>query len=151
MLLHLSEYATKLDLSSLNARDWFRQEVGKPMEIPLAPLRDSSEDNIEQLNAELLETFNVNVIGVATTITAFLPLVKKSKTKKVITISTGMADLDFVNQSGVAMAPPYSASKAATNILIAKYNVSYRSQGILFMAVSPGFVDTSEGKQSKFS
>jgi hypothetical protein len=33
------------------------------------------------------------VIAVASTITAFLPLVKKSKTKKIIAISTGMADI----------------------------------------------------------
>jgi NAD(P)-dependent dehydrogenase (short-subunit alcohol dehydrogenase family) len=49
------------------------------------------------------------------------------------------------------MAAPYTISKAALNALVAKYNVAYRSQGILFMSISPGFVDTSEGKTSKAS
>lgn len=40
-----------------------------------------------------MDAFAVNVVGVAKTITAFLPLIKKSTIKKVITISTGMADL----------------------------------------------------------
>ena len=52
-----------------------------------------SEQKQEHLKAALLEAFGVNVVGVANTITAFLPLIKQSKIKKVITISTGMADI----------------------------------------------------------
>lgn len=40
-----------------------------------------------------MDQFSVNVVGVAKTIAAFLPLLKKSEVKKVITISTGLADL----------------------------------------------------------
>ena len=52
-----------------------------------------SEKSPEVLNEELLHTFQTNVIGVANTITAFLPLIKQSNTKKIIAISSGMADL----------------------------------------------------------
>lgn len=52
-----------------------------------------SEDNFGELEEDLTEQFAVNVVGVAKTIAAFLPLIKKSETKKVITISTGLADL----------------------------------------------------------
>ncbi len=45
------------------------------------------------MTQDTLESFQVNVIGVANTVTAFLPLIKQGRTKKVITISTGMADL----------------------------------------------------------
>ena len=100
------------------------------------------------LKEDLLEAISVNVVGTALTIDAFLPLIKKSKTKKVITISSGMADVDLINEFEVGMSGPYSISKAAVNALIAKYNVAYKAEGILFMSVSPGFVDTSEGKQS---
>lgn len=41
---------------------------------------------------------NANLIGVAITTNAFLPLVRKGTTKKIISSSTGMADLDLVTQ-----------------------------------------------------
>ena len=128
-----------------------------------------SEDDISFLEKELLDAFTINVVGVTKTITAFLPLIKQSKIKKVISISTGMADLgkhfiafirgqrmltrlaDMVNQFSVAMSAPYSVSKAALNLVVAKYNAAYAAQGILFMSISPGFVDTSEGKIRKFT
>ena len=56
----------------------------------------------------------------------------------------------MINQFNVGVGAPYSISKAALNAMVAKYNVAYKKQGILFMSVSPGFVDTSEGKQSMF-
>jgi NAD(P)-dependent dehydrogenase (short-subunit alcohol dehydrogenase family) len=108
----------------------------------------SSETNPELLRTTLREAFEVNVVGVANTISAFLPLIKKSKIKKVITISSGMADLDLVNRFSVAISAPYTISKAAVNMLVAKYHGAYKAQGILFVAISPGFVDTSEGKTS---
>jgi NAD(P)-dependent dehydrogenase (short-subunit alcohol dehydrogenase family) len=52
-----------------------------------------SEENFPFLEKELMDAFSVNVVGVAKTISAFLPLIKQSTIKKVITISTGMADL----------------------------------------------------------
>lgn len=57
-----------------------------------------------------------------------------------------MADLDLVNAFGIPIASAYSISKAAVNALVAKYNAALgKSEGILFMAISPGLVDTSEG------
>lgn len=72
-----------------------------------------SEHDMGFLEKELQETFTVNVIGVVKTITAFLPLIKKGKSKKIITLSTGMADLgmfqsvisvrrDLANQSKIS-------------------------------------------------
>jgi len=105
------------------------------------------EHDVQFLEKELLDAFTVNVVGVTKTITAFLPLIKQSKIKKVITISTGAADLDAINGFSIALSPAYATSKAALNVLVAKYSAVYSSQGILFMSISPGFVDTSEGKQ----
>ena len=95
---------------------------------------------------DLRETFETNVIGVMNTVSAFIPLILKSPIKKVITISTGMADTDMINKFGVANAVPYSISKGATNVMVAKYNAEYKDQGVLFLAISPGFVDTGHIK-----
>jgi NAD(P)-dependent dehydrogenase (short-subunit alcohol dehydrogenase family) len=52
---------------------------------------------------------------------ALLPLILKGQEKKIVHISTGMADTDLVLKSGVSYAVPYSASKAALNLVVAKY------------------------------
>ncbi|KAK4696086.1 hypothetical protein P7C71_g1782, partial [Lecanoromycetidae sp. Uapishka_2] len=96
----------------------------------------------EAQTKDLLESFNINVIGVINTISAFLPLLRKGTAKKVLTLSTGMADINMINDLELAVAAPYSISKAAVNVVVAKYNALYKSEGFLFMAVSPGYVDT---------
>lgn len=94
------------------------------------------------MEKDLLDSFNVNVIGVVKTINTFMPLIQKSAIKKVITISTGMADPDLVNSFEIDNAAPYAISKSATNMTIAKYNALYKKDGVLFLAISPGLVDT---------
>jgi NAD(P)-dependent dehydrogenase (short-subunit alcohol dehydrogenase family) len=105
------------------------------------------DDDLEVLEQDLTSSFRANVVGVANTVNIFLPLIRAGKEKKIITISSGMADTELINRFGVPVAAPYSISKAATNALIAKYNAALgKSEGILFLALSPGLVDTSEGK-----
>jgi len=107
-------------------------------------MSDYKED-MEFLEKEFRDSFEVNVIGVAKTVTAFLPLIRKSQIKKVITLSTGLADLDLTNDYSLVLNPPYSASKAAVNMLVGKYNALYGKEGILFLSITPGTVDTQGG------
>jgi len=100
------------------------------------------DDDFETLEADLKKSFDINVVGVAKTIFSFLPLIKKGKAKKVIVISSGMADLDLINGVEVDVAAPYSISKGAVNVLVAKYNALYKKDGILFLSLSPGLVAT---------
>ncbi|EAT82256.1 hypothetical protein SNOG_09921 [Parastagonospora nodorum SN15] len=51
------------------------------------------------------------------------------------------ADLDFTNEVGIDIGSLYAASKAAMNIIVAKFSVQYKSDGVLFMAISPGVVE----------
>lgn len=102
----------------------------------------SSESDPSVLEKDLQDSFNVNVVGVVKTINAFMPLIKRSSIKKVITISTGMADQDLVNKFEVDNAAPYAISKSATNMVVAKYNALYKNDGVLFLAISPGLVNT---------
>ena len=102
---------------------------------------DDFEDEPEVLDKGLIDSFNVNVVAVIHTINIFLPLIKKGSAKKVVLISSGMADPDLVN-AGVFADGPYTISKAAANMAIFKYNAKYKKEGILFFAISPGVVAT---------
>lgn len=90
----------------------------------------------------LLDSFNVNVVGNIHLFNLYMPLILKGNAKKVITISTGMADLDLINKFNIAISAPYAISKAAMNVAAAKFNAQYAKDGVLFMSISPGLVDT---------
>lgn len=98
--------------------------------------------NPRALEQDLIRSFQVNVVGNIHLFNLFLPLVRNGKAKKIITISTGMADLDLVNDFEVTLAAPYSISKAAMNLAVAKFNAQYKHEGLLFLSISPGLVDT---------
>ncbi|EXJ62282.1 hypothetical protein A1O7_02715 [Cladophialophora yegresii CBS 114405] len=108
---------------------------------------DEFDNKTELLEDALMESFRVNVVGIIHTINVFLPLVKKGSAKKVVLISSGMADPALIN-SGIAAGAPYTISKAAANTAIYKYNAKYKKEGILFFALSPGIVATwGEGEE----
>lgn len=114
--------------------------------MTLMNIPSNSDDDPQTLVKDLQSSFDVNVIGVIKTVNTFLPLLRKGHEKKVFALGTGMADLDLINDFGIAIHSPYSISKAALNAAVAKYNALYKSEGILFMAVAPGLVDTGGGR-----
>lgn len=105
-------------------------------------LTGESDDDFDVMEKDLLESLEINLLAVIKSIHAFVPLIRNGKEKKVLTISTGMSDLDLINSTEVAFASPYAISKGAVNVAIAKYNALYKKEGILFLAVSPGYVTT---------
>ncbi|OQN98180.1 hypothetical protein B0A51_18995 [Rachicladosporium sp. CCFEE 5018] len=112
-----------------------------------SPLKKLDDFSPEELSHEFSKSFSTNVTSVALTINAFLPLIRKGALKKVVTISTGLADIDLTVEYDLYMTGVYSTSKAATNMLVAKYHASLgKSEGILFFSLSPGLVDTPEGR-----
>ena len=111
---------------------------------------DDFDDDSKSLDDDIWTAFNTNVMGVIYTTNAFLPLVKKSSIKKVVTLTSGMGDVDFTNSLGIWESAPYSISKAAVNIAVAKYSARYKSEGILFFSISPGVVDTAAAAGKSF-
>ena len=117
--------------------------------VKLTKPSQCSADEPQTLIQELQTTFDVNVIGVINTVNTFISLLRKGQEKKVLTISSFIGDADFINQVGISIAAPYSVSKAALNVAVATYNALYKSEGILFMAVSPGVVATGDKSPSE--
>ncbi|KAL8917622.1 MAG: hypothetical protein Q9172_005763 [Xanthocarpia lactea] len=98
-------------------------------------------DKVEELEDVLLKLFQTNVVGNIHLFNLFLPLVMKGKVKKVINISSGAADLDFINDFEIESSALYSASKAAMNAIVAKFNAQYKKDGVLFVSICPGAVE----------
>jgi NAD(P)-dependent dehydrogenase (short-subunit alcohol dehydrogenase family) len=96
----------------------------------------------DRLTSDLNECFSTNVIGNVHLFNIFMPLILKGNVKKVITLSTGMADQDLVLKYGVYEGGPYAVSKAAMNMVTAKFQAEYEKDGVLFMGVCPGMVET---------
>ncbi|CAI6266492.1 unnamed protein product [Periconia digitata] len=107
----------------------------------------SLSDKVEELEKVALQVTQTNIIGTVHLFNLFVPLVLKGKTKKVIHISSGMADIELIDKFELVFSTLYSAGKAATNVVVAKYSAQYKKDGVLFFSLSPGVVNTAVPKQ----
>ncbi|MCJ1383334.1 hypothetical protein MMC17_006447 [Xylographa soralifera] len=98
-------------------------------------------ENPQGLEEDLHKLIDTNVLGNIHFYNLFMPLVLKGKVKKVICISSGMADLDLCNKLEVETGSLYSISKGAMNVVTAKFNAQYKKDGVLFLGICPGVVD----------
>jgi NAD(P)-dependent dehydrogenase (short-subunit alcohol dehydrogenase family) len=78
-----------------------------------------------------------------------MPLILKGRAKKIIAISSGFAFADLAIKYNVCEAAPYTISKTALNMIVAKFHAQYAPEGILVMTISPGMVDTGNGEKGK--
>ena len=90
----------------------------------------------------MIDSFKANVIGNIHLFNLTIPLVLRGRAKKVIAISSGMADSDLTAKFDLDDSISYSISKTALNMAVAKFSAQYAKEGVLFMSVSPGSVDT---------
>ncbi|KAJ7361115.1 hypothetical protein DFH08DRAFT_911004 [Mycena albidolilacea] len=99
----------------------------------------------------LFSWFKTNTIGAVHCTNAFLPLLKNGSVKKVICISSGLGDSDVTVATQAVGEPSYSISKAALNMVVAKYAAQYKADGFTFLALSPGMVKTSMLPTARFA
>lgn len=103
-------------------------------------------DRPDEVTKALREYFEVNVIGNVHLFNLFTPLILKGQAKKVIVITSSLADITWTNDYDLSNCSLYSASKAAINTLVAKYSAQYKKDGVLFLALCPGMVDVGHFK-----
>ncbi|OKL59657.1 hypothetical protein UA08_05386 [Talaromyces atroroseus] len=101
----------------------------------------------EAIKAMFDPSFNTAIYGGLWTTNAFLPLIEKGIQKKIVHISTAMADIDLIKKTGVSYAVAYSVAKAGMNVQVAKYAAELAPKGIKVLALSPGWVNTWEGEK----
>lgn len=104
-------------------------------------LSQSSLDDIRR-------TYETNVFGVIAVTNAFLPLLRKGRSPRIVQVSSGMGSLGrmsdrsthFGQRSGTA---GYRSSKAALNALTLLYAMELAPEGIKVNAVAPGLRATN--------
>ncbi|MFN8166710.1 MAG: SDR family NAD(P)-dependent oxidoreductase [Bacteroidia bacterium] len=93
---------------------------------------------------ELEKVISTNALSVFKMIKVFTPLLLKSKTGRIINLSTGMSVLDELNSSYLS----YRLSKVMLNALTIMAANELASSGIGVYAVDPGWVKTDMGGSS---
>ncbi|KAB5536209.1 hypothetical protein GE09DRAFT_1141760 [Coniochaeta sp. 2T2.1] len=111
-----------------------------PMFDAYDPIGDLG-DRLEEVTKTLHDTFEIHVVANVHLFTLLMPLILNGDAKKVIAITSGFSDIDFTNKWDMTPGPLYSISKAALNMVIAKFSAQYKRQGVLFLAVCPGMVE----------
>ncbi|MCU1405773.1 MAG: putative oxidoreductase, partial [Glaciihabitans sp.] len=88
--------------------------------------------------------FETNVFGVISVTTAFLPLLRRSASPRIVNVSSSAGSLaavsDFTNTDPIALG--YVTSKTALTAVTMQYARDLAGDGILVNAVCPGFVAT---------
>ena len=103
------------------------------------------EENVDEVRAALEKSVELNVWFLMRLLDLFLPLIRQSSLKKFIVVSSAWADIEFIRTTGLSRSIVYAISKAAVNIVVAKYANEYKEEGISFLALSPGWVDNKRG------
>ncbi|EED84594.1 predicted protein [Postia placenta Mad-698-R] len=102
----------------------------------------------DALDTEFLESmsafaFKVNVLGFVHSVNAFLPLLRKGSTKKIVLIGTEGGEREFVRVAHLHGMSAYGTTKAAAHMVVAKYAVLLERDGFIVASVAPGLVDVS--------
>ncbi|KAI0189038.1 NAD(P)-binding protein [Astrocystis sublimbata] len=117
--------ANAAHLTSLDSYDGLGTIAKKPKEITF----------------DFMKMMETNVLANIFLYDLFLPQIMAGDVKKVIAISSGVADNDWTNECSITATSLNAISKAAMNVVTAKFHVQYREQRVLFLGVCPGFVD----------
>jgi len=123
--------------------------------VLLGPTLPNNIKPSEQSPDDFLETFRINVVGIIRVTNAFLPLLKAGTEKKIIQLSSTLGSIKPIvpkttpkEGSFGFMASAYATSKAALNMVNAKYAAEFDGQGFTFYAMHPGWVQTDMGGSS---
>ncbi|KAK0648658.1 aflatoxin biosynthesis ketoreductase nor-1 [Cercophora newfieldiana] len=96
--------------------------------------------------SDLKEVLDVNTVGPILLFQATLPLLLKSKNPKWIAMSTISSSIGSLDQTAAFPTASYGLSKAAFNF--ATRSIHFQHEGIVAVAVHPGWVKTDMGNAS---
>lgn len=89
-----------------------------------------------------LQILKTNSLGPLRVTRGFLPLLRKGKRPRVVNISSGAGSISGKERAGMYA---YGASKAALNFVTRTMAAELKDQGVIVIAMSPGWVKTDMG------
>ncbi|KAJ3032341.1 hypothetical protein HDV00_007613 [Rhizophlyctis rosea] len=92
-----------------------------------------------------LQVLKVNTLGPLHTFQAFWPLLKLRETKKYFVISSGVGSSESAINRRFNGAAAYGTSKAAVNYFVRCVEAEHGEEGVVSMALCPGWVQTDMG------
>lgn len=119
------------------------QTQGLDVLINNAAIGGGLDDHLATLDIGLMQqALDINVLGPLRTTRAFVGLLKKSASPKVINISSGLGCVG-VREDSSSIA--YGSSKAALNYVTRCLAIDLASENIIVTAINPGWVRTDMG------
>ncbi|GAA5816970.1 hypothetical protein MFLAVUS_010505 [Mucor flavus] len=110
---------------------------------------DASVNVENATKQEYMRIFETNVCGVSDITQAFLPLLRKRDTKKILNISSVLGSISATETANPAsVKPPYCVSKAALNMLTKMFANHLADEKFIVYASHPGWVKTDMGGDS---
>jgi len=98
--------------------------------------------NDDDLVKNMNKSFVTNVLGPIHTTNAFLPLLRKGATKKVMTLCSILGVCEVTLLTNFAGYAAYSVTKSMLDMVNAKYAVGLKDEGFTVLGISPGVVWT---------
>jgi NAD(P)-dependent dehydrogenase (short-subunit alcohol dehydrogenase family) len=143
--------AMELDVSNQLSVDNLLEKVEKSFRrldilVNNAAILIDREDLVAS-NADLetvKATLETNLVGAWRTCKAFIPLMKKNGYGRIVNVSSGSGEFEYMAASG-GYWPAYSVSKASLNALTVMLASELKGTNILVNAVCPGWVRTDMG------
>jgi len=133
----------QLDVTDQASVDAMAQRMGEtPIDILInnAGIKGSDYKDMASLDVENMEwILNVNTLGPVRVMQALFPNVQASGRKMVVNISSTMGSIER-NTWGCCAG--YRASKSALNSINRTFAVDYGKQGVTFVVMHPGYVQT---------
>ena len=101
----------------------------------------------------LRETLEVNCVGVVIVTEAFIPLLRKSSTKRLVFISSGVSSISHAANPESRYYRPYVSqyrvTKAGLNMLLVQYWAKLKEEGFKVFGADPGLVATNLHERSR--
>lgn len=123
------------------------EELVSPLDVlvcnagAFGPRRQSSLD----MDFEgALDLFSVNTLGPLRLVQAFRPALRLARNPRVVVISSGIGSMAASGSGNIA----YRASKAAVNKIVQGLATDLEREGIVVVALSPGWVRTDMGGEN---
>jgi NAD(P)-dependent dehydrogenase (short-subunit alcohol dehydrogenase family) len=133
----------QLDVTDQASVDAMAQRMAEtPIDILInnAGIKGDDYKDMASLDVENMEwVLNVNTLGPVRVMQALFPNVQSSERKMVVNISSTMGSIER-NTWGCCAG--YRASKSALNSINKTFAVDYAKQGVTFVVMHPGYVQT---------